>query len=119
MSTLAEMRWLAALVLCVGCVHADRVALATSTAALACDWGYTHAAAADGWRKFYEANPIMGPEPTTTEVSVYFASAITINAVVWALTPPTYRAALPAAVTARQTYSIAHNAHSMGGACGL
>lgn len=103
----------------MGCVHADRVALATSTATLACDWGYTYAAASDDWRLYDENNPIMGREPTTTAVNVYFASALAINAVAWLLTPPKLRAALPMAVTAVQTYTIVDNGRVMGSTCGI
>lgn len=114
----------------VGCSHApmtqariaryvDTTLLATSTATIACDWGYTRAAAQTGWQGTREGNPMLGPTPSTGEVNVYFVGALALNAAVWALTPPKIRGALPLGITLRQAYTIAGNADSVGGACGL
>jgi hypothetical protein len=110
-----------------GCVHnqaelaryIDTTLLATSTASIACDWGYTHKAAAAGWHGTREANPMLGPTPSTSEVNVYFVGMMALNAAVWALTPAKIRGALPLAITVRQSSSIAGNSESVGGFCGL
>jgi hypothetical protein len=105
---------------CVGCVHADRVSLATSTASLACDWGYTFAAARRGWDDQHEANPILGPTPSERDVTAYFGATIALNTMLWLALPRGYRSIVPFALTARQSVTLYQNAtNSTGGACGL
>ncbi len=99
--------------------HIDAATLATSTAGIACDWGYTHRAASRGWMTNHEANPMLGETPSTGAVGVYFASVLAVNAVAWLLTPSGYRSALPVAVTARTSYSIINNSETVGGVCGF
>jgi hypothetical protein len=101
------------------CVHLDRAALASSTAALACDWGYTRSAASDGWRGFEESNPVLGRTPSPARVDAYFAIVAGLNTLAWFLTPPKLRAGLPAVVTAQQADAIANNRRYLGGVCGL
>lgn len=89
----------------------DVAALAVSTAALACDWGQTHGAAADGWRggptgARYEDNPILGRSPSTRAVSVYFVTAAIINAGIWLTVPKRYRWIVPLGLVAVQTHTI-------------
>lgn len=102
----------------------DTTALVVSTVSLAVDWQMTHAAAAQGWRGGYgnrrEANPIMGPHPTTGMVNTYFLSTIVMNAALWYVLPPRYRSVIPAAVIGVQANTIAGNiaANGLGGAMG-
>lgn len=114
-------RWLVigATICGTACAHVDRAALATSTATLACDWGYTHRAAARGWENHYESNAILGPTPSTREVAVYFGSALVLNAALWLITPTGYRSIVPVAVTAVQLDMIQYNSRTVGGACGF
>ena len=93
-------------------------ALITSTALLACDGAQTAKMAGEKWRTTWERNPVMGATPDTTTVGVYFASAVLINAAVWAVLPERYRAVLPAAVTGVEARTIADNAARTGW-CGL
>lgn len=95
------------------CAHADRAALVTSTATLACDWGYTHRAASDGWRTGYEANPVLGPTPDPGIVAMYFSAVLVANVVAWHATPAKYRSAVPLAITARQSATIYANSQTM------
>lgn len=86
-----------AVVMLIGCanVHVNRIAIATSTLAIACDWGQTRQSASryqnmPNWTA-YEANPILGGHPTTTDVDLYFLSAVALNAAAWLLLPSKYR----------------------------
>lgn len=103
------------------CAHVDldRAMLASSTATIACDWGYTHRAAERGWENHHESNPLLGRTPSTAEVNAYFASMLVLNAAAWVLTPPKYRAVLPAVITAREIYSAVGNHEQVGGVCGF
>lgn len=108
----------------VGCVHADRAALVTSTATVACDWGYTHRAASDGWinKRGYitrEANPIMGENPDPGIVAIYFSAVLVANVALWYATPPKYRAIVPFALTVQQAELIHYNSRTVGGVCGF
>lgn len=121
------MKALICLALLSGCVrnqrelarYVDTSLLASSTASIACDWGYTHRAAEDGWRGMREANPMLGSTPSTNEVSVYFISMLALNAAAWAMTPPKFRALAPLFVTTRQALAITNNNDSVGGVCGF
>lgn len=101
-----------------GCTAANRTALAISTATLACDWAQTRALASEGWPGYHESNPIMGPKPSTGDVTLYFSSAIAINAAVYHLMPRRWKALLPGAVTASQIKTIAVNTPHTG-LCGM
>lgn len=110
-----------------GCVHADRVALATSTATLVCDWMSTHSgvgatrgpdAMAPYGYAVHEQNPLLGPDPSTSAIDAYFATSIALNAAVWALLPERARAPFGIGVAAVETYAIAGNVE-WSGVCGL
>lgn len=98
--------------------YVDTTLLVTSTTTIACDWGYTHKMADAGWGRYAEANPLLGPRPSTGEVNAYFVSMIALNAIAWVLTPPKYRAIVPLVVTVRQSYAISNNTETVGGFCG-
>lgn len=109
------IRALAIVVLLSGCgasglAIANGTALGVSTAALACDWGQTRAAAGTGWpNEMRDANPIIGPRPTPSTVDVYFIAVIAANIGIWFVTPRRYRMFLPALVSLRETKSIVNN----------
>jgi len=106
--------WLArlmliALALDAGCSPAMQrrvniAALVVSESMIAWDGLQTMDQARAGWPYLEEANPIMGTSPSPATVGIYFGSALVINAVAWLLTPPRYRAVLPAIVTAVQIH---------------
>lgn len=108
------MRAIAIALALSACTSAQRryvnpMALAVSTAALACDFGQTRQAAARGWEGQHEANPIMGPTPSQTTVGLYFASAAALNAVAWWLTPERWRSAAPTGVVVLQANVVGRN----------
>ena len=84
----------------------DLTALAVSTAALACDWGQTHAAAADHWAMMYEKNPVLGQAPSTSTVNAYFAVAVVANTALWLLLPDRYKSIVPGVVIGVQAKAI-------------
>jgi hypothetical protein len=91
------------------CKHVNRATLVASTAAVACDWGHTRSYAAAGWPGVHESNPIMGREPTTGTVDLYFAYAIAANALVWLAMPEKYRSVVPIAVLGVQANTVARD----------
>lgn len=100
-------------------VHVNRAALVASTAALACDWAQTRAAAERGWmRGLYEENPVLGPRPDPGLVDVYFLTSMIVNATAWVVMPPRYRLAF-FAVAAVQVPNLSENADWGLGVCGL
>lgn len=118
--TVDEVRALLMMVgLATGCVHADRVALATSTATLACDWGYTNREASSGWRMSHEANPVIGPKPEPGVVALYFSAVLVANVVAYYAMPAKYRSIAPIAITARQTFALHHNYGNDQSVCGF
>lgn len=106
------------LVCLVGCIHVDRAALVTSSAALACDWLQTRSAASSGWHEMSEGNPLLGSEPTPQAVDTYFAAVVLTNALLWYVTPARWRSAVPLGVVAVQTKTIARNTPTTG-LCGF
>lgn len=110
--------------LATGCVHADRVAIVASSAAIICDGMQTLRMAGQNWvddsQDHWEQNPLMGRKPSTTVVGAYFLGAFVINAALWVVTPPKYRAAAPLTITALETVTIVDNAsRNRTGVCGL
>ena len=100
--------------------NVNRASLVASTTSLACDWGQTRAAASAGWQGTEEANPMLGPTPTTTQVDTYFAVTAIVNAAIYVAMPERYRWILPSAVTAVQVDTIRGNlSTSPGPRCGL
>ncbi len=85
-----------------------------ANALILADWGQTRHIAANGEEDGYEeTNPILGPRPSTSEVNLYFASALVLtNGVGWLLPEPWERRWF-IAVTAVQGAVVAHN-HSIG-----
>ena len=103
------MTWLmgALFASCVACagVSADRVALATSAAAIACDGVQTSYGSLDHWRGSVEANPIIRGR-STAFVAGYFLAAEVVNAAVWYFAPgPAWRAAYGGLVTGVELYA--------------
>lgn len=106
-----------------GCTAGNRAALIASTAMLACDWGQTRRAEAEGWGsgpgQLQERNPIMGSSPSATRIDNYFVAAAALNTLLWLVTPQRYRAAAPVAVTMWEARTVAVNARQGMGVCGL
>lgn len=92
----------------------DVATLAMSTAALACDWGQTHSAAAEGWRDRHEGNPVMGLTPTTARVNAYFAGVAAINIGLWLVMPKRYKSIVPVALAAAEVMQVRSNLNSIG-----
>lgn len=98
----------------------DRGTLVASMSLLACDWGQTRSAATEGWGGGqWEGNLIMGERPSSSIVDAYFASTVVINAALWALLPRGWRSVVPGAVIGVQSYTVATNARTTRGVCGL
>ncbi len=99
------------------CTHVNRATLAASTVALAWDGVYTYRAAAANWHGGppcsggvqIESNPIMGRNPSTGTVVSYFATAISLNAVLWLAMPERYKSLVPLGIIGVQTRTIAGN----------
>ncbi|HSR79119.1 MAG TPA: hypothetical protein VLN57_21275 [Xanthobacteraceae bacterium] len=87
----------------------DVASLALSEASLACDMGQTMSAANTGWSTTLERNPVMGLSPSRTMVGTYFAAAMVLNAVLWAVLPRGWRSAAPVGVVAEQVKAIRGN----------
>jgi len=83
---------IAALLLATGCSGIlspswHRATLATSTLAIACDYGMTRWMAnhyADGYR---ELNPLMGERPSAGKVDAVFAVSLVLNAALYPFLP--------------------------------
>jgi hypothetical protein len=97
----------------------DRATLVASTLSLPCDWGQTRGAAGAGWERSHERNPIMGGRPSTLTVDAYFAGAVAVNALAWAVLPARWRSLIPGVVIGSQAYAVALNADTARGARGL
>lgn len=109
---------------CSGCSmaaarHANHVTLGLALITTACDWHETRWAAGDGWSKTYEANPIMGEEPSTTTVDVYNAAVIGATVGLGQLVPEQYRWLVYGAVAAAGVESIIVNSSTTPGLCGF
>lgn len=93
----------------------NRAAMVTAQALLACDYGQTLDASLRGWGTaedpfMREANPILGPTPSPTEVTVYAASVSTLLVAVYHALPERWRGLAPLATSAVQLYAVAGNA---------
>lgn len=120
------MRWIVVVVLmAAGCTHVNRATLVASSLALACDFGQTYSAAADGWEPVagrtarWEANPIMGPRPSASVTSAYFFTALLANAVTWALMPRKLKSVVPLGVLALEAGPVKSNLETTRTVCGL
>lgn len=99
--------------------HATRIGVGLAVASTVCDWGQTRSAASDGWRTHYEANPVMGPAPSTHAVDAYMAGAIVTTLAATYLLPERMRPYLLGAVTVAEVYTIAGNLDTTSGLCGI
>ena len=125
MLIVVRMRYLILLALLASCTTsrlrtANRAALVSSMGLLACDWGQTRSAASTGWAGLEERNPVMGTNPSTGHVDVYFASVAAVNVALYLLMPERARWVAPSVVSAVQVNAIAGNTSTVPGpACGL
>lgn len=110
------MKPLVALVL-TACVN--QASLATSTALIACDWEQTRSMAEHGWRGWAERNPILGEEPTTTEVDLYFAAVTLANLGLYFITPKKWRWASQVPIIGLQLWTVQDNWRDGHAYCGL
>lgn len=120
------MRWM--LMLCVlvsACSprailtdRGQRVLLATSTAAIACDWGMTRWMPRTGAyeRGYVELNPIMGRNPSLTQIDAVFTGLIIANVASYWLLPRWAKAILYTSTTALEAGNIAM--FNPAGVCG-
>ncbi len=102
-----------------GCTPQQRRVASYSTMVLAegsiaCDWRQTHDAAANGWRKQYEANLMLGTNPSVAHVDEWMAGAMVTTAIVGQLIPLRFRPFLYGAVAAVEIYTIAGNLPQTG-----
>lgn len=85
------MAWAAvALLAASGCSLStvNGVALGGALATVACDWGQTRRLAANDWpRNSFEMNPVLGSQPSTTEVDLYFAGYLLTTYALWRIMP--------------------------------
>lgn len=97
----------------IGCIHADRIALATSLATTAMDWKQTRCAAGRGWAHTYEsgmpARAMIGETPSQRAVDLYFVGATAANIALWAVLPPKWRAIAPGIVTGIELRTVVGN----------
>lgn len=96
----------------------DRATLIASTAILACDWGQTRSAAAEGWTGRREGNVLMGERPSTSTVDAYFAATAVLNTAVWVVLPAKWRSVIPGVVIGAQVRTVAGNFATTRGVCG-
>lgn len=80
---------------------------ATSTAALAVDWGQT--LDISNHPGLFETNPILGRHPTRAQINRYFASSIVGSLAVAHLLPSRFRTTWLSAVTMLEVSVSAHN----------
>lgn len=99
--------------------HATRIGVGLAVASTACDWGQTRSAASAGWRTNYEANPVMGPSPSTHAVDAYMAGVVVTTLAATYLLPERVRPYLLGVVTAAEVYTIAGNLDTTSGLCGV
>lgn len=64
-----------------------RTTLATSTLAIACDYGMTRWMATHYDSGYRELNPLMGERPTAAKVDAVFAVSLILNAAIYPLLP--------------------------------
>lgn len=114
-----------ALALLAGCSPANwhraaNVSAALAAGALACDWGQTRSAAAEGWSGGRaEANPLMGPHPDVGTVDAYMAVSAGAIALVAAVTPPKWRTFLLGGIALVEAHTVIGNFATTRGVCGL
>ncbi len=126
---MTDLQWLAGALARLGrvliilsvtsCAYTDTAALVASTATLTCDWGQTHSAAARGWERQDEANPLLGPKPSLARVDAYFGALTVLTTLGWYLLPPGWRTIGGFTVAAVQSPSLSNNFKTTQGLCGL
>lgn len=96
----------------------QRILLATSTAAIACDWGMTRWMPRTGaYEKGYaELNPIMGRNPSTAQIDVVFAGLLIANVASYYVLPRWAKGILYTSTTAIEGGNIA--LFNPSGVCG-
>lgn len=99
--------------------HVNRAGAVLATAALACDYGQTRSAAAAHWEGHYEANPVMGTNPSTSTVDMYFAATAVVVHLGAQLLPERIRPLAYAAVIGVQAHAIHNNLGTTQGLCGI
>lgn len=90
--------------------HVNRVGMAVAAASLACDYGQTRWHAARGWNGFREANPMLGPTPSTLTVTGWFLSTAIVGGLFSLTLPERIRPILYSGITGRQLVSVVRNA---------
>jgi hypothetical protein len=111
------------MMLVAGCSSANlhrvnRAGLAIAEGAITCDWIETRGAAARGWERVHEDNPIMGSNPSAGVVDVYMLGAAVAVASAWSILPERYRFLAWAPAIASQIYALADNANHHLPLCG-
>lgn len=96
----------------------QKVLLATSTAAIACDWGMTRWMPRTGAyeKGFKELNPIMGQNPSLAQIDFVFAGLIAANLVSYKVLPPWARFILYSSTAFSEAVNIAM--FNPSGVCG-
>ena len=120
------MRWILVLCVFVGACspraimtdRGQRVLLATSTAAIACDWGMTRWMPKTGAyeRGYAELNPIMGRNPSLGQIDAVFAGLIVANVASYFVLPKWAKAILYTSTTALEAGNVA--LFNPAGVCG-
>lgn len=104
--------------------NADRATLASSYAAMTCDYLQTRLASSEGWvnpdgKLIAEQNAFMGSAPNTMTVDAYFITLGVINAAVWLALPEKWRSVWGGAITLEHARVIRGNAEHGFGVCGV
>lgn len=113
------------LALLVGCSptawkRADRTTFALAAASIACDWGQTRSAAAEGWSGGrHEANPMMGINPDVGTVDAYMGMSLATTTLVWLVLPHKVGPFVMGGVLAAEANTIEGNRATTRGTCGL
>lgn len=96
----------------------QRVLLATSTAAIACDWGMTRWMPKTGAYEtgYAELNPLMGRNPSLTQIDAVFAGLLVANVASWFVLPKWAKAIVYTSTTALEAGNIAM--FNPSGVCG-
>lgn len=85
----------------------DTIRHAVFTGVLAVDWLQTREIAKND--DFYETNPILGKEPDTNEVDLYFASSWLLTTGVAYMLPDRYRKAFQYIIIGVEAGYVGHN----------
>jgi hypothetical protein len=92
----------------------NHVLFGVAEASLACDYGQTMYAAIDGWDKHMEHNAVLGPAPSTSVLTAYFAAVMVVGGLASTKAPEWLRSVAYTTVTLAQSATIVGNHYFAG-----